>query len=65
MRVTVRLFARLRDIVGAAELQRDAPEGATAGAIWDALSAEHDELATYRDTVSPRSTRSTPGWTRR
>ena len=29
MRVTIRLFARLRDIAGATELARDLPTGAT------------------------------------
>ena len=34
MRVTVRLFARLRDITGTGELERDAPGGATVGAVY-------------------------------
>ena len=34
MRVTVRLFARLRDIAGAAELARDLPPGATIGSMF-------------------------------
>jgi len=40
MRVTVRLFARLRDIAGAGELAREAPAGATVGAVWAGLVAE-------------------------
>jgi molybdopterin converting factor subunit 1 len=51
MRVTVRLFARLRDIVGTGELAREAPAGATARQVWDALTAEHPALAPY-GTVS-------------
>jgi molybdopterin converting factor subunit 1 len=47
MRVTVRLFARLRDIVGSGELHRDCRPGATAQDVWDALAAEHQELAPY------------------
>ena len=39
MRVTVRLFARLRDIAGAGELTREVPAGATVGAVWRALVA--------------------------
>ena len=52
MRVTVRLFARLRDIAGAGVLHRELPEGATARALWDALAVEHAELARYREAVS-------------
>ena len=40
MLVTIRLFARLRELAGAAELQRDAARGATARGAWDALAAE-------------------------
>jgi molybdopterin converting factor subunit 1 len=52
VRVTVRLFARLRDITGAAELTRDVPAGATAGDVWRALVAEFPELAGYDSSVS-------------
>ncbi|MGH9369989.1 MAG: molybdopterin converting factor subunit 1 [Vicinamibacterales bacterium] len=51
MRVTVRLFARLRDIVGEGELERHVPAGATAQHLWDALAADHPALAPY-GTVS-------------
>ena len=52
MRVTVRLFARLRDIAGAGELTRELPDGATARVLWDVLASEYAELDTYRDAVS-------------
>ncbi len=52
MRVTVRLFARLRDIAGATELERELPVGATARTLWDALTTEHAALSPYRDSVS-------------
>ena len=52
MRVTVRLFARLRDIAGASDLELELPDGATARALWDTLAAEHSELGRYRDAVS-------------
>ena len=52
MRVTVRLFARLRDIAGASDLERELPGGATARALWEALAGEFPELAPYRTTVS-------------
>ena len=47
MRVTVRLFARLRDIAGASEMELEVPEGATAQHVWDALAARHPELGAY------------------
>jgi molybdopterin synthase sulfur carrier subunit len=52
MRVTVRLFARLRDIAGAAEMIRDAPAGATARDVWRALVAEFPEMGRYDSSIS-------------
>jgi len=52
VRVTVRLFARLRDIAGAAELARDVPAGATAGDVWRGLVAEFPEMARYDSSIS-------------
>ncbi|HKT81159.1 MAG TPA: molybdopterin converting factor subunit 1 [Vicinamibacterales bacterium] len=52
MRVTVRLFARLRDIAGTAELTREAAPGTTIGALWQQLVAEHPEFAGYERSVS-------------
>ena len=52
MRVTVRLFARLRDIAGASDLERELSGGATARALWEVLASEFPELAPYRATVS-------------
>ena len=52
MRVTVRLFARLREIVGASEVERDVPAGATLGVVWEQLSAEFPALAPYRGSIS-------------
>ncbi len=52
MRITVRLFARLRDIAGAGEIQREWPDGSTARVIWDSLAAEHAELGKYEKAVS-------------
>ena len=51
-RVTVRLFARLRDITGASELARELPGGSTANTLWNLLADEHPELAGYRGAVS-------------
>ena len=52
MLVTIRLFARLREIAGAAELTRDLPPGATAGAAWQHLAREFPALAGYERAVS-------------
>jgi molybdopterin converting factor subunit 1 len=52
MRVTVRLFARLRDIAGTAELSRDVAPGATIRAVWQQLAAEYPGLAAYERSIS-------------
>ena len=52
MHVTVRLFARLRDIAGAAELTRDIPPGATIGDLWHDLAGEYPEFAPYERSIS-------------
>jgi molybdopterin converting factor subunit 1 len=52
MRVTVRLFARLRDIAGASELTRDLAPGATIGAVWRQLAGEFPDLAQYERSIS-------------
>ena len=52
MLVTIRLFARLREIAGASELQRELPEAATARTAWDALAAEFHALRDYGSSVS-------------
>ena len=52
MRVTVRLFARLRDIAGASELARDVAPGATIGAVWQELAGEFPDLVPYERSIS-------------
>ena len=52
MRVTVRLFARLRDVAGASELARDLPPGATIGDVWRELAREFPEFAGYERSIS-------------
>jgi molybdopterin converting factor subunit 1 len=52
VRVTVRLFARLREIVGASEVSREVPEGATLGVVWDRLAVEFPALEPYRRSIS-------------
>ena len=52
MRVKVRLFARLRDIAGAGELDEEVAPGATAQTLWDVLAARHPGLVGYRESSS-------------
>jgi molybdopterin converting factor subunit 1 len=52
VRVTVRLFARLRDITGAAELTRDIAQGATIRSVWQQLAGEYPELGKYERSIS-------------
>ena len=52
MRVTIRLFARLRDIAGATELERNVEAGATIGSIWQGLVADYPDFAGYERSIS-------------
>ena len=52
MRVTVRLFARLRDLAGSGELIRDVPDAATVQTVWKSLTAEMPALADYEAAMS-------------
>ena len=52
MRVTVRLFARLRDIAGASELARDVAAGATIRSLWRELVGDFPGLAEYERSIS-------------
>ena len=52
MRVTVRLFARLRDIAGSGELTREAPAGATSARCGSRWSPDYPELSPYEKSIS-------------
>ena len=52
MRVTVRLFARLRDLAGSGELVRDIAPPATVESVWRSLVAEMPDLGVYERTMS-------------
>ena len=52
MHVTIRLFARLRELAGASELRRSVPDGATAIDAWHALTAEFPAMHEYGRSVS-------------
>ena len=52
MHVTIRLFARLRELAGAADLTREVPRGATASDVWNLLVADFPLLADYSRNIS-------------
>ena len=52
MRVTIRLFARLRDLAGAGELVRELPSSSTIDGVWRSLVAEMPALQEYERTMS-------------
>ncbi len=52
MRVTVRLFARLRDIAGKAEMACEVPQGSTAADVWRTIAAEFPEMQRYDSSIS-------------
>ena len=52
MRVTVRLFARLRDLAGTGELVREVPDTATVGTVWATLTRDVPSLAQYEGSMS-------------
>jgi molybdopterin converting factor subunit 1 len=52
MRVTVRLFARLRDLAGAGELVRDVTAPATVRTVWQSLVSDMPALQEYERTMS-------------
>jgi molybdopterin converting factor subunit 1 len=52
MRVTIRLFARLRDLAGTGELVRDVPHPATVRDVWAGLVGEMPTLRDYERTMS-------------
>jgi molybdopterin converting factor subunit 1 len=52
MRVTIRLFARLRELIGSGEMIREAPSGATIRTVWNGLVAEYPSIAPYSESMS-------------
>ena len=52
MRVTIRLFARLRDIAGRSEMPREVPSGSTAADVWRTLVAEFPDMERYDSSIS-------------
>jgi len=52
MRVTVQLFARLRDLAGRQALTCEVPPGASVRDVWRAVVAEHAPLEPFGRSVS-------------
>jgi molybdopterin converting factor subunit 1 len=52
MRVRIRLFARLREIAGADELERELPDGTTLAGVWQLLAGEFPAMAPYQRSIS-------------
>lgn len=52
MRIRVRLFARVRDIVGAGEVEREVGRGATLRTVWQGLVQDFPELERYSTMIS-------------
>ncbi|HEY2434293.1 MAG TPA: molybdopterin converting factor subunit 1 [Vicinamibacterales bacterium] len=52
MFVTVRLFARLRELASRDELRLEVDEGSTARDVWSALTRQFPPLADYTPAVS-------------
>ncbi len=52
MRVRVKLFAQLRDLAGAGDVECDVPDAATVRDVWQALAATHPALTPFASSVS-------------
>lgn len=52
MHVTIRLFARLRDIVGAGELRREISHDETVDGVWQGLVRDYPAIAPYAASMS-------------
>jgi molybdopterin converting factor subunit 1 len=52
MRVTIRLFARLREIAGSGDLEREIDDSASVRVLWERLTAEFPALADYTSIIS-------------
>jgi molybdopterin converting factor small subunit len=52
MRVTVRLFAGLRDLAGTSELAAEVAPGATIADVWARVVDRHPALAPYARSLS-------------
>ena len=52
MLVTIRLFARLREIAGATDVQLQLSDGATVRDAWNTLVQKHLDMTAFTSSVS-------------
>jgi sulfur-carrier protein len=52
MRVTVHLFARLRELAGHSDVDCEVPAGATIKDVWNAIAGRYPALAPLGSSVS-------------
>jgi len=52
MRVTVQLFARLKELAGRTDVACEVPAGATIHDVWQAVAGRYPALAPYASSVS-------------
>jgi molybdopterin converting factor subunit 1 len=52
MHVTVRLFARLRELVGQGELERSITANTTVADVWASLARDYPAIAPYIESMS-------------
>ena len=52
VRITIRLFARLRDLVGSGRLIREVPAGARVETVWQELAQEFPAIAGSRASLA-------------
>jgi molybdopterin converting factor subunit 1 len=52
MLVTVRLFARLRELAGTTELSQELPDNAVARTAWDSLVGQFPAIRDYEQSIS-------------
>ena len=50
--MTVKLFARLRDLAGTSDQETSVPAGATIQDVWETIVRRHAELAPYAASMS-------------
>ena len=52
MPVTIRLFARLREVAGTGELTRELQADATVAGLWDQMVRDYPAMAAYKPSLS-------------
>jgi molybdopterin converting factor subunit 1 len=52
MRVTIKLFARLREIAGRDTLEHDVPGSSSVADVWQSLVRQWPDMAAFDRTVS-------------